>query len=498
MKKEKSSAMGTPYTFEGRIPLKQAIPLGLQHVMAMFIGNLTPLLIIMGACGLTADAGYGALRTALLQNAMTVAGIVTLVQMFSIGPIGGKVPIVMGTSSGFLGVFKSVTAVLGQGALTYGAILGATIVGGLFEGVLGICLKPLRKFFPSVVTGCVVMAIGLSLIPVGINYLCGGSGTNDYGSIQNLFLGMVVLIVTLALKHFTNPKGILSTASILIGILVGYVVAIIMTMVLPHTGTAVLEDGSTVSYTYSWVVNFQQVKDASWFALPGIAGFGKLAEVKPVFRVEAILPVAIMFIVTTVETVGDICACVESGMDREATDSELSGGIICDGLGSSFAAALGVLPNTSFAQNVGIISMTKIVNRMALSCGAIFLILMGVINLRIPASYIVTFAVFMLLFGGHGFDGSYLTAQLCGGGLMLGAFFMATDYVTSPITPMGQIIFGICCGILTGLFRCFGANAEGVSFAIILSNILVPLIEKHTVPMAFGQVKEAKKQEGGK
>ena len=130
--------------------------------------------------------------------------------------------------------------------------------------------------------------------------------------------------------------------------------------------------------------------------------------------------------------------------------------------------------------------------------GAIFLILMGVINLRIPASYIITFAVFMLLFGGHGFDGSYLTAQLCGGGLMLGAFFMATDYVTSPITPMGQIIFGICCGILTGLFRCFGANAEGVSFAIILSNILVPLIEKHTVAMAFGQVKEAKKQEGGK
>ena len=135
---------------------------------------------------------------------------------------------------------------------------------------------------------------------------------------------------------------------------------------------------------------------------------------------------------------------------------------------------------------------------IAILIGAIFLILMGVINLRIPASYIVTFAVFMLLFGGHGFDGSYLTAQLCGGGLMLGAFFMATDYVTSPITPMGQIIFGICCGILTGLFRCFGANAEGVSFAIILSNILVPLIEKHTVPMAFGQVKEAKKQEGGK
>ena len=135
---------------------------------------------------------------------------------------------------------------------------------------------------------------------------------------------------------------------------------------------------------------------------------------------------------------------------------------------------------------------------IAILIGAIFLILMGVIDLRIPASYIITFIVFMLLFSGHGADWTYITAQLCGGGLMLGAFFMATDYVTSPITPMGQIIFGICRGIFTGLFRCFGANAEGVSFAIILSNILVPMIEKYTVPRAFGMVKEAKKQEGGK
>ena len=135
---------------------------------------------------------------------------------------------------------------------------------------------------------------------------------------------------------------------------------------------------------------------------------------------------------------------------------------------------------------------------IAILIGAIFLILMGVIDLRIPASYIITFIVFMLLFSGHGADWTYITAQLCGGGLMLGAFFMATDYVTSPITPAGQIIYGICCGLLTGIFRCFGANAEGVSFAIILSNILVPMIEKYTVPRAFGMVKEAKKQEGGK
>lgn len=142
----------------------------------------------------------------------------------------------------------------------------------------------------------------------------------------------------------------------------------------------------------------------------------------------------------------------------------------------------------------GTIGETSVI---AILIGAIIMILLGVIDLKIPASYIVTFAVFMFLFGAQRFDMNYVVAQLCGGGLMLGAFFMATDYVTSPITPKGQIIFGICCGLLTGLFRCFGANAEGVSFAIILSNLLVPIIEKFTVPNAFGvvKVKEAKKNE---
>lgn len=140
----------------------------------------------------------------------------------------------------------------------------------------------------------------------------------------------------------------------------------------------------------------------------------------------------------------------------------------------------------------GTIGETSVI---AILIGAIILILTGVIDLKIPGAYIISFAVFILLFGGHGFDVNYLVAELCGGGLMLGAFFMATDYVTSPITPMGKIIFGISCGVLTGIFRCFGANAEGVSFAIILSNLFVPLIERITVPAAFGLVKEAKKNE---
>lgn len=137
----------------------------------------------------------------------------------------------------------------------------------------------------------------------------------------------------------------------------------------------------------------------------------------------------------------------------------------------------------------GTIGETSVI---AILIGAIFLILMGVINLKIPGTYIVTFVVFLLLFSGRGFDWNYIVAQLCGGGLMLGAFFMATDYVTSPITPKGQIFYGVLLGVLTGLFRLFGANAEGVSFAIILSNLLVPIIEKYTIPRAFGQKKEKK------
>jgi|GEM_PF-99597 len=167
---------GTAYSFEGKMPLRQAIPLGLQHVLAMFVGNLTPLLIITGACGLGVGSEFADLQVSLLQNAMLVAGLVTLLQLFAIGPVGGKVPIILGTSSGFIGVFNSVVANMGGGAIAYGAIMGASIIGGLMEGVLGFFLKPLRRFFPPVVTGTVVLSIGLSLISVGIGSFGGGSG----------------------------------------------------------------------------------------------------------------------------------------------------------------------------------------------------------------------------------------------------------------------------------------------------------------------------------
>lgn len=364
---EENTSNRAPYEFYGKMPLKQAIPLGLQHVLAMFVGNLTPLLIICGACGISGSEEFAHLQVSLLQNAMFVAGVVTLVQLYAIGPIGGKVPIIMGTSSGFIGVFKSVADTMGGGVATYGAIMGASIIGGLFEGVLGAFIKPLRKFFPSVVTGTVVLSIGLSLISVGVNSFGGGSSAKDFGSAENLLLALFVLIVILMVKHWT--KGLASNSAILIGIIAGYAAAVIMGLLLPNSG--ITADGA--EYTKAWVLNWNKVAEASWISIP------EFLPVRPVFDVRAIAPIIIMFIVTAVETVGDISGVIEGGMDREATDKELSGGVICDGIGSSFAALFGILPNTSFSQNVGLVTMTKIANRTALASGAVFLILCGLI-----------------------------------------------------------------------------------------------------------------------
>ena len=221
------------YEFEAKMPLRHAVPLGLQHVFAMFVGNLTPLLIITSACGL-AGGEFADLQVSLLQNAMFVAGIVTLVQLYGLGPVGGKVPIIMGTSSGFLGVFNSVAASMGGDVTAYGAMMGASILGGLFESVLGVFLKPLRKLFPPVVTGTVVLSIGLSLISVGVNSFGGGNAAKDFGSVENLLLALFVLVVILFFKHWT--KGFLSSSSILVGIVAGYLAAIVMGFVLPTTG----------------------------------------------------------------------------------------------------------------------------------------------------------------------------------------------------------------------------------------------------------------------
>lgn len=465
---KKDTNYSTPYDLDGRLPLKTAIPLGLQHVLAMFAGNLTPILLITGACGIAAGSAE---QVAILQNAMLVAGIVTLVQLFAIGPVGGKLPIVMGTSSGFIGVCQSVATVMGNGIIGYGAILGASVLGGLFETVLGFFLKPLRRFFPSVVTGTVVLAIGLSLISVGIGSFGGGSSAKDYGSLENLFLGAVVLISIVVLKHFA--KGFTSVSSILIGIIIGYIVAAIMGLVLPHTFTYVdAATGESAEAMKAWVLNWDKVAQASWFAVP------KLFPVKIVFDLRAIIPIGIMFIVTAVETVGDISGITEGGMGREATDRELSGGVMCDGLGSSFAAIFGVLPNTSFSQNVGLVGMTKIVNRFAIATGGVFLIACGLfpklaaIVSIMPQSVLGGAAVMM--FASIVVSGIQLITKeevtprsitivsvALGLGYGLGANAAALTYLPEPI----RLIFG-------------GSGIVPAAIVAILLNILLPKEQK--------------------
>ena len=336
---DKETMVGCPttvkavYDVDDKPPLKEAIPLGLQHVLAMFAGNVTVPIIIAGVLGLTVGE-----RAFLIQCAMLVAGITTLIQANRIGPVGANLPIVMGTSFGFL---PTSIAIGGQFGLS--GILGAAFVGGFFQAILGFFLKTLRKYFVPVVTGTVLLTIGLSLMPVGINYFAGGVGAADFGSFSNLFLGFLVLVIVIICNQFF--KGFISMAAILIGIAVGYIVAIPMGK-----------------------VNFAPVAEAAWFAIPTPLQYGMT------FHWAAIAAMLIMFIVTTVETVGDISGITSGGAGREATDKELSGGIIADGLSSSFAAIFNALPNTSYSQNVGIVSFTGVMSRYVVTIGALFLI----------------------------------------------------------------------------------------------------------------------------
>lgn len=337
MKTTSEKKMTSIYELDGRVPLGQAIPLGIQHVLAMFLGNISPLIIICGLLEMPLD-----IKTTLIQNAMFVAGIVTLVQLYPVWKVGARLPIVMGTSSGFIGTAKAMGAAYG-----YGALMGASVVGALLEIVLGFFIKPLRKLFPPVVTSLVIISIGLSLLPVGINYFGGGNGAPDFGSTKHLLVGTFVIIVIVILKQF---KGFLNNASILIGIIAGYILAIALGM-----------------------VDFTPVKEAAWIALP------KFMPVKMEFKAEAIIAMAIMFVATTVETVGDVSGITNGGLNREATDDELQGGVLADGVGSLVAACFGILPNTSFSQNVGLVAVTKVVNRFVIMTGAVFLILCGFI-----------------------------------------------------------------------------------------------------------------------
>lgn len=302
----------------------------------------------------------------------------------------------------------------------------------------------------------------MSLISVGVGSFGGGSSAKDYGSLENLLIGLTVMVVILILKHGT--KGLTSSSCILFGIITGYIICAVLGMVLPTTGMT----AEGVEYTKAWALNWDKVAQARWFAVP------QFLPVKPVFDLRAIIPVMIMFVVTAVETVGDISGCMEGGMGREATDSELAGGVMCDGVGSSFAALFGVLPNTSFSQNVGLVTMTKIVNRFALSCGAVFLILCGlfpklaaVVSIM-PQSVLGGAAVIMfssiVMSGIQLITKEPLTARnmtIVSVALGLGYGLGANSAVLSGLPSFVKLVFG-------------GSGIVPAAFVAIILNVLLP------------------------
>ena len=327
------------------IPLGPRTALGIQHVLAMFASNVTPSIIIAGAAGF---AFGGEDMVYLVQMAMLFAGVATLLQTIGFGPIGARLPVMQGTSFAFVPIMIGIVKTSGMAAL-----FGAVIVAGLFHTFLGSVIGRIRHWFPPLVTGIVITAIGLALLPVGIKYASGGAAAfqmnaPEWGDFSRWGLALVVIFVALGFKFFT--RGTMSSAAILIGLIAGYVVGYM-------TGA----------------VNFGGVAKAAWFAVPQPLKYG--VE----FSAVAIIGMCLMSLVSAIETVGDISGIAKGGANREATDKELSGGTYADGFGSFIAGLFGGLPNTSFSQNVGLISMTGVMSRSVVTLGALFLVACGLI-----------------------------------------------------------------------------------------------------------------------
>lgn len=337
-------------------PLYDAIPLGIQHVLAMFVSNVTPAIIVAGAAGF----GFGSNSPDfpellyLIQMSMLFAGVATLLQTVTIGPVGAALPIVQGTSFAFIPIM--IPLVAGKGVDALAALFTGVIIGGLFHAVLGTFIGKIRFALPPMVTGLVVTMIGLALVKVGIQYAAGGVpaiGTPEYGSLGNWAMALVVIIVTLLLKFFA--RGMLSISAVLLGLIAGYIYALLFTDAL-----------SVEAITGSW-------SRAAAFALPVPFKYGFE------FSAAAIIGFCLMAFVSAVETVGDVSGITKGGAGREATDTEIAGATYADGVGTAIAGLFGGFPNTSFSQNVGLIAMTGVMSRHVVTVGALFLILCGLV-----------------------------------------------------------------------------------------------------------------------
>ena len=348
------SSIGTPEQLRDpnyMPPMGSAVPLGIQHVLAMFVSNVTPAIIVCGAAGIGFGSDQGALgfpdMNYMIQMSMLFAGIATLFQTIGMGPVGARLPIVQGTSFAFVPIM--IPAVAGLGSAGLAGLMTGVMIGGMFHFCLGFVVGRIRYALPPLVTGLIVLMIGLALVKVGIQYAAGGvpkMGTPDFGSLAMWTPALVVVVVTLAIKFFA--RGIIAVAAVLVGIIAGYIVAYFMGQ-----------------------VNFGNIGRAAVFAAPMPFKWGFE------FNVAIVIGMCFMAIVSAIETVGDVSGITKGGAGREATDKEISGATFADGAGTAIAGVFGGLPNTSFSQNVGLIAMTGVMSRHVVTIGAIFLILCG-------------------------------------------------------------------------------------------------------------------------
>lgn len=337
--------------------LHRAIPLGIQHVLAMFVSNVTPAIIIAGAAGFGFGSDAGAQgfpdMTYLIQMSMLFAGIATLFQTIGLGPVGARLPIVQGTSFAFIPIM--IPLVAGKGVEALPALFGGVIIGGLFHTLLGTVIGKIRFALPPLVTGLVVTMIGLALVKVGIQYAAGGVpaiNSPEYGSLLNWSAALVVVFVTLALKFYT--KGMLAVSAVVIGIIVGYFYAMAMGMVTVEGIATSWDRAAPIAFPSPFKYGFE-------ISIAAVVGF------------------CLMAFVSAVETVGDVSGITKGGAGREATDKEIQGATYADGVGTAIAGIFGGFPNTSFSQNVGLIAMTGVMSRHVVTIGAIFLIICGLV-----------------------------------------------------------------------------------------------------------------------
>lgn len=325
------------YELDGKVPLAQAIPFGLQHVLAMFVANITPIIILANVAGISP-----AISSTLIQNCMIIAGIGTLIQLYPIWRIGSRLPIVMGISFTFLAASLAIATSQGMGVL-----MGAVILGGIIEGILGLFPNYWTKLIPHVVAATVVTAIGFSLLPIGANSFAGGQGAADFGSMNNWIVGSFTLLVCLGFQIFS--KGFLRSLSVLIGLIAGYILAVCMGM-----------------------VDFAGLQNVGVVSLPNFMPF------KPEFNLGAFLSILAIYFVSATETIGDTSALCSSALNRTTHKREMGSSVACDGFVSSVAGLFGCTPITSFSQNVGLAAMSGVVNRFAIATGACIMILGGI------------------------------------------------------------------------------------------------------------------------